>query len=190
MTGNKLRRRVNLIVTNSMMLVALLIIGGIGTQKTLTTAYQYVIVVFTYMVVVGFNFGAGPLAYTVAREVSVGPNQNRIMSAAIVSFYFWTWFITFTAPYLYYDADLGPMVGFVYAGGCCIALAYVWFFVGETAGRTNLEISMFFTEKIPVRKWKTHVFSSLPDRRLEKAIHGDENKDKDVQYHHKEVTNV
>jgi hypothetical protein len=79
-----------------MMLVALIIIGGIGTQKPLTTSGQYVIVIFTYMVIVGFNFGAGPLAYTIAREVSVGPNQNKIMSSAIVSFYFGTWAITFT----------------------------------------------------------------------------------------------
>jgi hypothetical protein len=85
-TGNKIRRRVNLLVTNSMMFVALIIIGSIGTQSTLKTSYQYVIVVLTYIVIVGFNFGAGPLAYTIAREVSVGPNQNKIMPAAIVSF--------------------------------------------------------------------------------------------------------
>lgn len=185
-TGNKLRRRVNLLITNSVMLVALLIIGAIGTQK-LTTAYQYVIVIFTYFVIVGFNFGAGPLAYTVAREVSVGPNQNKIMSAAIVSFYFWTWFITFTGPYLYYDASLGPMLGFVYAGGCCIALAYVWFYVGETAGRTNLEISLFFTEKIPVRQWKSHVFDAavrLEEKVGDSGLDGTENR---VESEHREA---
>jgi hypothetical protein len=106
---------------------ALIIIGSIVTQSTLKTSYQYVIVVFTYIAIVGFNLGAGPLAYTIAREVSVGPNQNKIMSAAIVSFYFWTWCITFIGPYLYYNANLGPMLGFIYAGGCCIALAYTWF---------------------------------------------------------------
>lgn len=52
-TGNKVRRRTNLLVTNSMMLVAFIVIGGIGTQNTLTTASQYVIVVFSYMFVVG-----------------------------------------------------------------------------------------------------------------------------------------
>lgn len=52
-TGNKVRRRTNLLVTNFMMLVAFIVIGGIGTQNTLTTASQYVIVVFSYMFVVG-----------------------------------------------------------------------------------------------------------------------------------------
>jgi sugar porter (SP) family MFS transporter len=160
-TGNKARRRVNLMVTNCMMLVAFLVIGGIGT-KPLTTATQYVIVVFSFVVVVGFNFGMGPLAYTVAREMAVGVNQNKIMSTSIVVFYFTTWLISFTAPYLYYDAGLGPMVGFVYAGTTCLALLWTWYCVGETAGRTSLQISIFFAEKIPVRKWRTHVFPEDP----------------------------
>ncbi|KAL2682303.1 hypothetical protein Neosp_006753 [[Neocosmospora] mangrovei] len=157
-TGNKIRRRTNLLVTNSMMLVAFIVIGGIGTQKTLTTGSQYVIVVFSYMFVVGFNFGPGPLAYTVAREMAVGINQSKIMSTSIVVFYFATWLVSFTAPYMYYDGGLGPMVGFVYAGTTGIALIWTWFCVGETTGRTNLEISLFFTESIPVREWRTHVF--------------------------------
>lgn len=155
--ANKARRRVNLMVTNCMMLVAFIVIGAIGTRP-LTTATQYVIVVFSFVVVVGFNFGLGPLAYTVAREMAVGVNQNKIMSTSIVIFYFTTWVISFTAPYLYYDAGLGPMVGFVYAGTTCLSLLWTWFCVGETAGRTSLEISLFFAEKIPVRSWKTHVF--------------------------------
>lgn len=157
-TGNKVRRRINLMVTNFMMFFAFIVIGGIGTQSTLTTASQYVIVVFSYIVIIGFNFGPGPLAYTIAREMAVGTNQNKIMSTAIVVFYFTTWLVSFTAPYLYYDGGLGPMVGFVYAGTTAIALTWTWFCVGETAGRTNLEISLFFTQGIPVRQWRTHVF--------------------------------
>lgn len=87
-------------------------------------------------------------------------NQNKIMSASIVVFYFVTWALSFTAPYLYYDAGLGPMICFVYAGTTSLTLVYTWFCVGETAGRTSVEISQFFTERIPVRQWKTHVFDN------------------------------
>lgn len=159
-TGNKVRRRVNLMVTNGMMLVAFVVIGGIGTQSTLTTASQYVIVVCSFVVVVAFNFGLGPLAYTIAREMAVGTNQNKIMSSSIVIFYFVTWLVSFTAPYLYYDAGLGPMLGFVYAGTTALAILWTWYCVGETSGRTNLEVSLFFTERIPARAWRTHVFSA------------------------------
>ncbi|KAE8329813.1 general substrate transporter [Aspergillus sergii] len=156
-TVNRARRRINLMVTNCMMLVAFVVIGAIGTRP-LTTATEYVIVVFSFFVVIGFNFGLGPLAYTIAREMAVGVKQNKIMAVSIVVFYFTTWVISFTAPYLYYDAGLGPMVGFVYAGTTCLSLLWSWFCVGETAGRSSLEISLFFAQNIPVRSWKTHIF--------------------------------
>ncbi len=139
------------------MLLAFLVIGGIGTNKVLSTAHQYVIVVFSFVVIVAFNIGLGPLAYTVAREMAVGPNQNKIMSTSIVFFYFITWAVSFTAPYLYYTANLGPMLGFVYAGTTVTSLLWCYFCVGETKGRTTLEISMFFEQGIPARHWRTHV---------------------------------
>lgn len=52
-TGNKVSRRMNLFITNSMMLVAFIVIGGIGTQGSPTTAAQYVIVIFSYFVIIG-----------------------------------------------------------------------------------------------------------------------------------------
>ena len=161
--GNKVRRRTNLLVTSAIMIFAFLVIGGIGTKKTITTAGQYIIVIFSYFVIVAYNFGPGPLAYTIAREMAVGANQNKILSVSIVVFYFTIWLTSFTAPYLYYSANLGPMLGFVYAGTTCLSIAYTWFYVGETAGRTNLELTLFFQEKIPVRAWRTHVFAGVPE---------------------------
>ncbi|KIV80999.1 hypothetical protein PV11_08453 [Exophiala sideris] len=159
--GKKVRRRENLLITTGMMFFAFIVIGGIGTKKTISTASQYVIVIFSYVIIVAFNFGLGPLAYTVAREVAVGPNQNKIMSASIVVFFVTTWAVSFTAPYMYYTANLGPMLGFVYAGTTLLSMLYIWFCVGETTGRTNLEISMFFQDRVPVRKWRTHIFPDV-----------------------------
>lgn len=130
----------------------------------------------------GYNFGIGPLAYTIAREMAVGVNQNKIMSSSIVAFYFVTWAFSFTAPYLYYDAGLGPMICFVYAGTTSLTLLYTWFCVGETAGRSSIEISHFFTERIPVRQWKTHVFDSLHGGQDKKVPYDSEVKD-GVSYH-------
>lgn len=165
LTGNSVRRRTNLLVTTGAMLLAFIVIGGIGTMGTLTTAGQYVIVVFSFVVIVTFNYGLGPLAYTVAREMAVGRNQNKIMSTTIVIFYFTTWAVSFTAPYLYYDAGLGPMLGFVYAGTTLTALIYIWFCVGETKGRTSLEIATLLELGIPARKWESYVFpaTSVPE---------------------------
>ena len=119
-------------------------------------------------VIVAFNFGHGPLAFAIASEMAAGRNRNKIMSCAIMSFFFTVWVIAFTSPYIYYDGGLGPMLGFVYAGTTIITLTYVWFCVGETRGRSNLEIELFFQDNIPVRQWSTHVFpppeTSLEDR--------------------------
>lgn len=161
--GNKVRRRTNLFVTNSIMIFAFIVIGGIGTRKTISTGSQYVIVIFSYFVICAYNFGPGPLAYTIAREMAVGHNQNRILSVSIVVFYITTWLVSFTAPYLYYTANLGPMLAFIYAGTTLLSLVYTWFCVGETAGRTNLEIALFFGERIPARKWASHVFTDNVD---------------------------
>ena len=106
--------------------------------------------------------------------MAVGVNQNKIMSTSIVVFYFVTWAFSFTAPYLYYDAGLGPMIGFVYAGTTSLTLVYTWFCVGETAGRSSIEISHFFSEGIPVRQWKTHVFESLHGSEKEKITEDSE----------------
>lgn len=161
LTANKLKRRTNLLISTTMIFMAFIVIGGIGTQKDLSTASKYVIVVFSYVVICAYNFGQGPLTYAITRELSVGVNQNKIISVSVVALYFFLWVISFTAPYLYTGAGLGPMVGFVYAGTTLTSLAWVWFCVGETQGRTQMEISMFFTDGIPARKWESHVFPGL-----------------------------
>ncbi|PYH89599.1 hypothetical protein BO71DRAFT_444460 [Aspergillus ellipticus CBS 707.79] len=111
--------------------------NGVLATHPLTTSSQYVIVVFSFLVVIAFNFGLGPLAYTVAREMAVGVSQNKIMATSMVVFYFTTWVVSFTALYMYYDAGLGPMVSFVYAGTTGLAVLWTWGCVGETGGREN-----------------------------------------------------
>ena len=165
LSANKLKRRSNLLYSTGLILLAFIVIGGIGTQKgNLSTASKYVIVVFSYVVICAYNFGQGPLTFAITRELSVGVNQNKIISVSIFALYFFLWLISFTAPYLYNSAGLGPMVGFVYAGTTVTSLAWVWFCVGETQGRTRLEISLLVEDGIPARKWRTHVFprGSIP----------------------------
>ncbi|KIW77409.1 hypothetical protein Z517_09855 [Fonsecaea pedrosoi CBS 271.37] len=159
--GNKVRRRSTLLVTTIMMIVAYLIIGWLGAGPYTKTSFSTTIVVISYIVIVAFNFGHGPLAFTIATEMAVGPNRNKIMSSSIVSFFFTVWVIAFTSPYIYYNGGLGPMLGFVYAGTTCITLAYVWFCVGETTGRSHLEIELFFQKHLSVRKWQTYRFNTL-----------------------------
>ncbi|RDW91651.1 hypothetical protein BP5796_02816 [Coleophoma crateriformis] len=164
--GNKMRRRVNLLVCTCGMFISLIVVGGLGTTHRGGPFSQPVgitIVVFSYINIICFNFSIGTLSYTMASEMSVGRNRNKITAAAIGVFFFTVWLMVFISPYLYFTARLGPMLGFVFAGTTLLTLAYVWFCVGETTGRSNTEIDRFFLEHIPVRKWRTHAFAPVND---------------------------
>ncbi|GKZ28959.1 hypothetical protein AbraIFM66950_002206 [Aspergillus brasiliensis] len=78
----------------------------------------------------------------------------------LILFFLTVWLMVFVSPYLYYTANLGPMLGFIYAGTTIFALTYVWFCVGETAGRSNMESDRLFIERVPVTMWRTYVFAS------------------------------
>ncbi|KAJ5827414.1 general substrate transporter [Penicillium robsamsonii] len=70
--------------------------------------------------------------------MAVGPNQSKIMSISTTTLYPTAWVITFTAPYIYYDAGLGPIFGFAYAGTIITSLM-----------------------RVPARKWRTTTFQVL-----------------------------
>lgn len=169
LVANKISRRWNMLVCSFGLFAALVVVGGLGTTRhhgSFSTGISAAIVVFSYVVIVCFNFSMGPLAFTIASECAVGRNRNKIMSCSIGSFFFTVWVIAFTSPYLYYSAQLGPMVGFVYAALACVTVAYSWFCVGDTKGRTVLELDGFFLEKVPARKWKRHQFHDLTQERV------------------------
>ena len=165
--GNKMRRRTNLLVCTIGMIISLLCVGGLGTTRSGDGSFSrgvgIGIVVFAFFNVVFFNFSIGTLSYTIASEMSVGRNRNKITASAIGTFFFTVWLMVFTSPYMYYTANLGPMLGFVYAGTSLITLAYVWFCVGETANRTNAELDYFFHHGVPVRKWSSFEFAAERD---------------------------
>jgi hypothetical protein len=164
--GNKMRRRVNLLVCTCGMMISLIVVGGLGTTHRggpFTKPVGTTIVVFSYINIICFNFSIGTLSYTIASEMAVGRNRNKITAAAIGVFFLTVWLLVSVSPYLYFSANLGPMLGFFFGGTTLFTLAYVWFCVGETTGRTNTEIDRFFLEHIPVRNWRTHVFHPLDE---------------------------
>ncbi|KAL4970998.1 general substrate transporter [Aspergillus stella-maris] len=160
--GNKISRRMNLIVCSIGILVSLIIVGGLGVTRssegTFTRGIGIGIVVLAYINIIFYNFSIGTLSYSIASEMSVGRNRNKITSCAMGVFFVTVWLMVFTSPYIYYDGNLGPMIGFVYGGTTLFLLAYSWFCVGETKGRTNAEIERLFQDRVPVREWATYVF--------------------------------
>lgn len=93
-----------------------------------------------------FNLAWGPLAWACATELSHGKNKTKIMSVGTAGFWICAWAVTFTLPYLFDEeqAGLGPMVGWIYAGGGAISVAFVYFCIPETLGRSLEEISVSY----------------------------------------------
>jgi SP family sugar:H+ symporter-like MFS transporter len=104
-----------------------IVIGAIGIKKDRTDNENTAIVAMIMLYVFAFNLAWGPLAWAVATELSHGKNKTKIMSVGTAGFWICAWAVTFTLPYLF-DADqagLGPMVGWIYAGGGVISVVSV-----------------------------------------------------------------
>jgi sugar porter (SP) family MFS transporter len=154
-------RRTILIGTTSFMVLLMLVIGGLacGPEKSFLVPVAPIgkaIIGLTLIFLFCFNLGWGPLAWTVATEICVGRNRSRIMAVSTSAFWFFSWLVTFTLPYLFTTARIGAKVGFVYAGSSTISLLFVLLLLPETQGRSLEEIEEMFIDKIPSRKWKDY----------------------------------
>ncbi|KIV84872.1 hypothetical protein PV11_00624 [Exophiala sideris] len=153
--ANKIPRRPLLLITTGIMTVSIFIVGCLGIPGgDVSPTFGKVIISFVIIEICAFNFSWGPLGWTIASEMAVGPNRNKIYAIAVGSFWITVWVTVFTLPYLYYSANLGPKTGFIYTGLCFVSLAYVYFCVGEVTGRTMEEINGFFMNGIPAKQWK------------------------------------
>ncbi|KAK8167063.1 general substrate transporter [Phyllosticta citrichinensis] len=164
--ANKIPRRPLLLTTGILMTISIFIVGCLGIPgNNVSKTNGKVIISFVILEICSFNFSYGPLGWTIASEMAVGRNRNKIYAIAVACFWVTVWATVFTLPYLYYSAGLGPKTGFVYTGLCFITLAYVYFCVGEVTGRTMEEINGFFTNGVPAKSGGT---SLLRDRRTER----------------------
>ncbi|KAH7152784.1 general substrate transporter [Dactylonectria macrodidyma] len=170
--ANKLPRRPLLMITTGIMTVSIFVVGCLGIPGgTPSQTIGKIIISFVIIEIVAFNFAWGPLGWTIASEMAVGRNRNKIYAVAVASFWVTVWVTVFTLPYLYYSAGLGPKTGFVYTGLCFVTWAYVYFCVGEVTGRSIEEINGFFRDGIPARHWKNQPRAEL----MEPTISGESN---------------
>ncbi|KAF4962259.1 hypothetical protein FSARC_9648 [Fusarium sarcochroum] len=161
--ANKLPRRPLLMITTGIMTVSIFIVGCLGIPgNNPSSAIGKVIISFVIIEIVAFNFAWGPLGWTIASEMAVGRNRNKIYAIAVACFWITVWVTVFTLPYLYYSANLGPKTGYVYTGLCFITWAYIYFCVGEVHGRSMEEINGFFRNGIPAKEWKKQPRAHVP----------------------------
>ncbi|RSH91556.1 hypothetical protein EHS25_009855 [Saitozyma podzolica] len=157
---NRFGRRPLLLYTGVFMFITLLVVGclgaaaGHGTFETYLAdhpAFGKAVAAMICLYVFAFNVAWGPLAWVVAAEMSTGRNRQKHLSIGTTSFWISAWAVTFTLPYLFQptEAGLGPMIGFIYAFGGFLSVAFVYFVIPETRGRTLEEINFMMEARIP-----------------------------------------
>ncbi|KAJ9111072.1 hypothetical protein QFC19_001270 [Naganishia cerealis] len=162
---NRIGRRPLLISTGIFMTFTDIVIGAIGIKRDRSDAENTAIVAMIMLYVFAFNLAWGPLAWAVATELSHGKNKTKIMSIGTAGFWICAWAVTFTLPYLF-DADqanLGPMVGWIYAGGGVISVVFVYFCIPETIGKSLEELSVMMDLGIPTRAWKHYKIGDVQE---------------------------
>ncbi|SNX83427.1 related to HXT1 - Low-affinity hexose facilitator [Melanopsichium pennsylvanicum] len=166
---NRFGRRVLILTTSIPMFIALFVVAGIGTKGlpprgeslpwpgVISVTEGRTIAAMICIYVFFFNLAWGPLAWVVASELAVGKNRSKIMSIGTACFWVVAWAVTFTLPYLFYNANLGAQIGWIYGVGTLIAMTFVYFFIPETFGRSLEEINEMLEAEVPTRNWTTYV---------------------------------
>ncbi|OWT40803.1 hypothetical protein AYX14_05634 [Cryptococcus neoformans] len=178
-------RRPLLIYTGIFMFITLLIVGAMGAVSGQGDQFEpyladhpslgKAVAAMICLYVFAFNLSWGPLAWVVAAEMSTGRNRQKHLSIGTAMFWVSAWVVTFTLPYLFQpdEAGLGPMIGFIYAFGGFLSVAFVYFFIPETQGRTLEEINFMMEARIPTRQWKGYDLATVVARDEKKATRGE-----------------
>ncbi|UZJ52765.1 hypothetical protein CBS101457_002085 [Exobasidium rhododendri] len=168
---NRFGRRPLLIWSSVPMFISLFVCGGLGRDPEglpQTPTQNRVLVAMICVYVFFFNVAWGPLAWVVASECSAGQNRQRLMSLGSATFFVWAFVVAFTLPYLFdsEEANLGTNIGWIYGVGTLVALAFVYFCVPETLGRSLEEINEMINAKVPTRHWPSYITTLQRDDRV------------------------
>jgi predicted small integral membrane protein len=158
--GNKTNHRTNFLVCSAAIFVSITAVGGLGTIRPEDGSFGrgigIGIVVLAYINIIFYNFSIGTRSYSIASEMSIGRNRNKITSCSMGILFIRAWLMVFTRPYVYYSeyysGNLGPMIGLVYGGTTSFLLTYSWLCVSETASRSNADVERLFQDRVSVHE--------------------------------------
>lgn len=149
-------RRSIFLVGLSCMCVVLFTIGFVAiapsTNRAADWAQSILLVVWVFL----YDISVGPVAWTIASEVSATRLRRPTIAIARNSFYLSSIVWGVCVPYLLNPtaAGLKGKTAFVFAGTCLIAVAWTYFRLPETKGRTYEELNILFWRQVPARKFK------------------------------------
>ncbi|KAK9318772.1 general substrate transporter [Lipomyces orientalis] len=184
-TFDKMGRRLSLIVGACGLAAMMLGVGGTtakGVQNLSTSAQNgCVAMLVLWYCIYGITWGPGP--WVVAAEVGTGQLRERTLFLASMGSFVTSVPINFVNPYV--QKAISGSVTFIYGGFSLIAIAFIWFVLPETKGRSLEELDEMFQAKLSTREFKLYVCTGLGARitKLEAGAEDEENIEKAGNFH-------
>ncbi|RSH84102.1 hypothetical protein EHS25_005347 [Saitozyma podzolica] len=150
-TVEKVGRRRLLLIGGVLMIACLMIVGGMGTIKTQTSATGGLCLVAVYALT------AGPIGYVYLAETSTVVLRAKTTTTAAAMTGMLNLVVNYCMPLMLSTTGANWGVkgtSFFYAGTGLIGLVLVYFFIPETRGRSFIELDELFERRIPARDFR------------------------------------
>lgn len=105
-----------------------------------------------------YSLTVGPIPYAIAAEVGASRLRVKTIALGRNTYYFFSIINSVCSPYML-NATKGNLKGkAAFPGAVCalLMLAWAYFRLPETKGRTYEELDILFQQRVPARKFKTY----------------------------------
>lgn len=161
-------------ITGYTILVCLLLLTGIlSFPAEHSTSVKWVQAGITMAWVATYSSTIGPLAFTLASEMSATCLRAQSVSLARNTYNLASLISNVVEPYLMNptEANLKGKTAFIWFGTAFPTLVWAYFRLPETKGRTYEELDILFETNVPARKFSTHVITqSLKHGEIEQEV--------------------
>lgn len=139
------------------MTILLFIIGFLSIPKhntSATWALASLMDLWTFI----YQMTVGPICFVVISEISATRLRERTIAIATAVQAVASVVFTVAMPYMFNtnEANWGGKTGFLFGGISCVCLAWCYFRLPESRGRTYEELDILFQRRIPARQFKDY----------------------------------
>lgn len=160
------------------------IVGGFGTRLVSEKAAGWAGIAFLYIYDVNFSYSFAPIGWVLPSEIFNLGNRSKAISITTSTTWMCNFIIGLVTPMMFDAIGYGTYIFF--AAFCFLALAFTFFFVPETRGKTLEDMDLVFGDNSAhEEKMKLFQIATRLQREEEVSLDGvDEKKVAEVKYEH------
>ncbi|KAH7345836.1 putative sugar transporter [Pyrenochaeta sp. MPI-SDFR-AT-0127] len=171
LVADRVGRRPMLLIGSAVQTVALIAMGGLGTQSIVTTGNKIGIVSMLALMVAGFSIGWAPLCYVVTTELPSLRLRDDTLRLGFFINVCVNFAVNFSIPYLIYPkyAGLDSKVGFIFGSIAAFCFVFTYLCVPECKGKSLELVDYMFYKRVPLRHFGSYEVSSFSQPQEEKG---------------------